>query len=137
MELHDFDDAAAVRGFVGAVDAAYVGTYRVGSPISVREYSPGKIPDPAKNQGLAHVLYIPDTISLPVFRERLTGGWLDDATPPNTIEKTEWLVRSDLMSEQGKAALLADRRITVDWDTLKGVSWTLRHSRNAVDSDFI
>ena len=114
----------------------YVPLFRVGSPISVRPYQPAKMPDSTKHQGLAHITGIPDAIDPAYFGERITGGYLDDGEPPAVVERVEWIVRSDNFSPEGNAAFLASRVITIDWATLKGVSWSLMLNRSAVDGDF-
>ncbi len=121
----------------GQWDTAMVGAYRVGSPISVREHSPFKTPSLTTHQGFGHITGVPDTISPQNLRERITGPWLDGSTPPSVVERVGWLVRSDLMTPEGRAFFLHNRFISTDWQTLKAVSWSLAHERVAIDEDFI
>jgi len=126
----------------GQWDTAYVGKLRVGTPISVRPYMPLKPVNISSHQGFAHVQGVPDTISAESIRERLTGPYMDDATPPSMIERVEWLFRSDVVSEAGADYFLNNRKIgdaytPLTWEDLKAVSWSLKLGRSAIDADFV
>jgi hypothetical protein len=121
----------------GQWDTAMVGNFRVGSPISLRVYTPLKPANMTSHQGFAHITGVPDTINIQTLRERVTGGWMDDSTPPEVVERVEWIVRSDLFSAGGSVALLNNRIISVPWEALKDVSWSLKLERSAIDADFI
>jgi hypothetical protein len=118
-------------------EAGFVGNFRIGSPISVRPYQPDKPINANSNQGFGHITGVPDTINLSTLRERITGPWVDNAEPPNLVERVGWIVRSDMMTPEGAAFFLQNRFIIANWETLKTVIWSLEHGRTALDTDFI